>query len=87
MLDIDGQVASYGFYTTRFVEAEDPEAAENVAVDLLRDDPKLRKGVRNDKTNAPMIYLEELEEMESFEGRPMPGTGYTFFPSESDDEE
>jgi hypothetical protein len=44
VLEIESEAASYGFYTTRFVEADDPEGAEELAVGLIRGDPKLRKG-------------------------------------------
>ena len=35
---LDGPVAKLGFYTTRFVEADTPDAAEQAAVDLVRQD-------------------------------------------------
>jgi hypothetical protein len=42
LLDLEGQARRYGFYTTRFVEAEDEAEAERAAVALVRDDPELR---------------------------------------------
>lgn len=76
---MDGQPRIMGFYTTRFVEAETPEKAEDLAVRQIRGDDKLRKAVINDKSDPPMIYAEEIEMLETFEGIKLPGTGYTFF--------
>ena len=76
---MDGQPKIMGFYTTRFVEAETPEKAEDLAVQQVRGDDKLRKTVINDKSDPPMIYAEEIVMLETFEGIKLPGTGYTFF--------
>ena len=35
ILTFDGQQTRLGFYTTRFVQANNPEGAELIAVDLL----------------------------------------------------
>jgi hypothetical protein len=42
---------------------------------MLRADPKLVKTVLNDKSDPPMMYVEEIEELESFEGCPVPRNG------------
>lgn len=73
-----------GFYTTQFVEAEDPEQAEFAAMDALRAHPSLSGKVLNDRSDPPMIYADEIEELKSFDGYPAPGTGLAFFESESD---
>ena len=74
-----------GFYTTRFVEAENEVAAEYAVMDILRSDPKLVKGVLNDQSDPPMMYAEEIEELKSMNGYPVPGTGFTFYPEENED--
>ena len=68
-----------GFYTTRFVEADLPEEAESRAVQLVREDFKLREAVLNGKTDPPMIYLQEIALLKSFKGIKLPGAGYTFY--------
>ncbi len=78
-MKVDGQPKRMGFYTTRFVEADTPEEAESQAVQLVREDSKLREAVHNEKSDPPMIYLEEIGILESFEGINLPGTGYTFY--------
>ena len=77
--NMDGQLKLMGFYTTRFVEAETPEKAEELAVQLVREDAKLRDAVINDKSDPPMIYVEEIVMLETFDGNKTPGAGYTFF--------
>lgn len=76
---MEGQPKLVGFYTTRFVEAETPEKAEDLAVQLIRGDAKLHEAVVNDKSDPPMIYAEEVVLLETFEGNMTPGAGYTFF--------
>jgi hypothetical protein len=80
--DVDQKV---GFFTTRYVEADDDESAELAAIDLLRNDPKLVKGVLNNRSDPPRMHVEEIEELESFEGLRMPGTGFAFYPENSED--
>lgn len=82
LINVDGVEQKHGFYTTRYIEAQDEEAAEYAVMDILRGDPKLAKGVLNDKSDPPMMYAEELEEIESFAGLPSPKTGFAFYPDE-----
>jgi hypothetical protein len=81
LINLDGQPTRVGFYTTRFVKAKDPVDAENTAVDLVRADKKLSSCVLNGRDDPPMVYLEELDLVRSFKRA---GTGYTFFPADSD---
>jgi hypothetical protein len=76
--------AKLGFFTTRFVEAATPDAAERIAVDMVRQDVHLHHVVRNAPADPPMIYLEDLAEIPSFDGYPVPGAGYSWFPDEVD---
>ena len=68
-----------GFYTTRCVVASTPLAAENTAIDLIRGDEKLRKSIRNSRTDPPIMYANEIREVTSFAPLKPPGTGYVFF--------
>jgi len=75
-----------GFFTTRWVKAENAETAERAAVELVKNDPSLKGSVINENNNPPMIYLEKLSEIGWWEFfRKSPGGGYTFYPA-SDDE-
>jgi hypothetical protein len=85
LINLDGVNQKLGFYTTRFVEADDEEAAEYAVMDLLRSDPKLVKGVLNEESDPPMMYAEEIEELQSFETFPIPAHGFTFYPEEGEE--
>lgn len=78
-MKVDRQPKRMGFYTTRFVEADLPEEAESLAVQLIRKDTKLQKVVHNKKSDPPMIYLEGIALLKSFKGIKLPGTGYVFY--------
>ena len=78
LIESEGRVRPHGFYTTRFVEANGPEAAEFAAVDLIRADQELRSAVRNDSTSPPRMFVEEIEEIEPLDVPPT-NSGYTFF--------
>lgn len=75
------------FYTTVFVEAKDEEDAEQKSIQLLRHDPKLQESTLNNKSDSPMMYVEEIEELQSFDGFKLPRLGFSFFPIENDEQE
>jgi hypothetical protein len=84
VLEVDGEPSRLGFYTTRFVEATGPEAAEILAVDLIRRDQTLA-GIKNLRDDPPMIYAEEIEEIAVNELQS--SSGYTFFGMEQEADE
>ena len=82
-LDFDGEPALMGFYTTRFVRADNAEQAELLALELLRADPKL--DVPPDRrTKETRVYFDEIEEINAIpEDIPESGTGYAFYNMDS----
>jgi hypothetical protein len=66
LLNIDGELKKYGFYATKFVEAENPQTAEKIAVILIRQSPNLRETVFNESTDRPRINLKAIEEVSFF---------------------
>ncbi len=82
-MDMEGSVRKYGFFTTRYVEAENPEGAELSAVQLIREDQSIKAAVKNEGLK-PTIYLDSITELESFEDVRLPGAGYSFFPDDSE---
>jgi len=82
-LEMEGKHSRMGFYTTRYVVAQNEQEAENNAVQMLRDDPTL-KNILNDKSDPPMIYCEGIEVIDTFEPSTVVNPGYVFYPGETD---
>jgi hypothetical protein len=78
-IEVNGEEQLMGFYTIRFVEAKDPEHAENLAVAEVNSESRLQGALRNSAEQPePKIYLDEIyvikkSEMES-------AHGYAWFP-------
>ena len=68
-----------GFHTTRCVVASDPVDAEHQAIELIRNDSRLRRSVRNSRTDPPLMFTIDVWEVETFAPLKPPGTGYGFF--------
>ena len=68
-----------GFYTTRCVSATDAVDAEYKAMALIRHDHKLKRLVRNPRTNPPIMHAVEIRQVTSFAPLKPPGSGYVFF--------
>ena len=79
LINSDEGPTKMGFYTTRFVEAESPKEAENLSVELIKNDSNLTDSVLNEQADPPMIYLDNLDELSSFGDNTVPGSGYTFY--------
>ena len=65
LLEFGGSPRRLGFYTTRFVEALDGAEAENIAIDLVRNDQHLRSSVLNAREDPPMLYAREVEQIDA----------------------
>src|SRR3546814_18078626 len=57
-----GQEELVGFYTTRFVEADSPEQAEIMAIELLRNDPSLDVSSEH-RTQSAKVFFEDIDEV------------------------
>ena len=79
LLESEGAVKRFGFYTTRFVEALDKDEAERRAVESLRQEDRLRGGVLNDQSDPPMLFAEEIDEISSFEAIEDRSPGLAFY--------
>jgi 4-alpha-glucanotransferase len=82
LMNLDGEDQRLGFYTTAFVEGQDEKQAEQQAIGLLRDDIEFRQSVLNEQSDAPMMFVDDIDEIDSFEGLNLPRTGFSFFPRE-----
>jgi hypothetical protein len=54
------------------------DEAWSVSVALVRQDERLRAGTMNERDDSPMIYLESMSGLDSFEDRDVPDSGYTW---------
>jgi hypothetical protein len=80
LIELDDATTKHGFFTTRFVEAEDEEAAENQAIEITR--MELANRVKNDRDDSPVMFVEEMVEIGPFEEFPVPRPGFVWFPDE-----
>ena len=84
LIPVAGQGQSkHGFYSNRFVEADDEKTAELVAVDQLREKKTLREVVRNAPEDPPRVVLQEIVELSSFDGVPVLDQGLVWYPEEA----
>lgn len=68
LVEMDGKVAKHGFFQNFFLEADSPAEAELMAVEKIRGNEDLKAITRNPKDDPPVIVLEELGELEDFDG-------------------
>lgn len=66
-----------GFFATRLIEAGNKDEAEKITLGLLR--KELAGIVLNDPTDSPMLYIDEVTEVETFGEHIVPGKGFTFY--------
>lgn len=57
------KVQTLGFYTNRFVEANDASRAGAAAIVVMKSEPRLQDGPLNDAADPPMIYVDQIEEV------------------------
>ena len=82
LIEWDGQPSKTGFYTTRVVEADNPDEAETIAVEIIKQDARLRSITLNGKEDSPMIYVDEIEEVSSLAPGENTATGFAFYPED-----
>ena len=79
-----GETGTVGFYTTRRVEAADPDEAELVGVAALKRDPSFALPEGTARPTEPRVYVEEIVELAA--APESEGKGATWF-VEADDAE
>jgi hypothetical protein len=72
-------VKQTGFYTWRNVVAGSAREAEYKAMRMIRGDERLRKSVRNARTDPPIMDAVEIERLKRGTPFSRSGTGYCFF--------
>lgn len=51
------------FRSTRLVEAENPKRAETLALEFIRNDPRIKNSVLNEESDPPVIHLEKISKV------------------------
>lgn len=64
LIESGGKLEKVGFYTTRFVEAENEKDAEDKAISMMCSDLELKKSAQNEKDNPPMMYTDKIGQVE-----------------------
>lgn len=77
LIRFEGKLEKHGFFTTRYTEGNNESEAELVAIDLIRDE--LKEIVLNQKSDPPVLNVQETVELESFENVDIPGRGFTWY--------
>ncbi len=68
LVDMDGLTSKYGFYQNFYLEAESPKHAEVLVIQKIRGNDDLRTITKNIKEDPPVINLDEVLEIETFDG-------------------
>ena len=84
LLNVDGTPKRLGFFTTRFVQANNRDGAELLAVDLIRSDTWLRNSVLNERSDPPKIFAEEIDIVDANDV-PEVLAGFSYFPMDGAD--
>ena len=85
LTEVDGVRQRLGFYTNVFVEAFTPADAEGRAIDILREDAHLHEVALNAVDDPLRFTVDEVHEIESFDGVRLPRQGFTLYEEKSDD--
>ena len=81
-MTLEGKSQLMGFYTTRWVEAETTEAAELLALEMVREEFPFSEEDRRRAPDAKM-YFEEIVEAAPDTPR-VPNRGASWFPMDED---
>ena len=85
LTEIDGVRQRLGFYTNVFVEAFTAADAESRAIDVLREDAHLRDVALNTEDDPLRFSVDEVREIESFDGVQLPRQGLSLYEEKPDD--
>ena len=80
--EVDGAPRKAGFYVNVFVEAFAPADAEARAIEIIREDGRLREILLNPEYDMLRLSVEGIQELESFDGCKLPRQGLVFYPED-----
>jgi hypothetical protein len=67
LVEFDDGLKKHGFFTNVYVQSENEEQAEYVAMDLLREHEGLKGHVCNEDSDRPLMHAEEIQEISNYE--------------------
>lgn len=76
-LNLEGETALFGFYTTRRVKASTPEEAESAAVAMIRGDVNLLDVIDISVASNPEIFLDDISKLKLWSC--LGDKGYTYY--------
>ena len=79
---VENKNQNCGFYTTRIVKASSEKEAEEIAINLIKNDNSLIEMTIKASQYTPRIFLEDIEYAPWW--KRVGGRGYTFFPMEEE---
>jgi hypothetical protein len=82
VLNMDGNIGIYGFYANRFVEAPDEKQAEYEALEQIKTDDNIQSTLLNKQDYPPTLFVEEIEELDSFDDSEALNKGVTWYPED-----
>jgi hypothetical protein len=80
LIEFDGKIAKYGFFSVRLVEASTPADAESAAVQMIRETQHLRDIVRNTLDDPPLMDVVQIAELDSLVGIDEREPGVVWYP-------
>ncbi len=79
LLQVEDHHEKLGFYITSYLKAKNPMEAEHLVVQVLMKELKAYYHLEVGDHDPPRIFVEKIEELESFDGIELPGSGFAFF--------
>lgn len=77
LLNTGDGIKKHGFYKWVVVDSKNPKEAEIKAVEKLRKDKLLIAQTKNKKNNPPLLFLEDIQEIDDKEK--IKDTGFCFY--------
>ena len=67
VIDLGEGQAKYGFYTTRYADANTKAEAEDIVIASINNRSDIKKNIKNENNDPPMLYAEEIVEVAAVE--------------------
>jgi hypothetical protein len=77
-LTLNDQKGSFGFYTARFVEADNELQAQEKALALVISE--LKETFEDEHDLGTRLKTDEIDELSSFGDNLVPGSGFSWYP-------